>query len=409
MVILTVVLIGAAAGAAAWYIHGGKARGADLLIRNRCAEARAEFERYLWLFGDDDEVQFRLAEAWARDNALLGRPAAERSIALLDAIPQDSEFAARSRTQSGRLRLLILGQPCRAERDFRTATRLDPDLFDAHYMLWKTLDLTRRYHLVEPSFNACLEHCPPERLQAILYDWYFSQFSTFAAAAELDEGMGFLKSGQTPDALTEYRRIRSFEHNETDCALTAAVLADWCDEYHVAEEKDKWLRTAWERVGGSTAPWVFAVLFDLLLDDGRFDDARTVFEAWPEPRDSYDYYTRRGIFLSEVENDPDAAADACRNAIAIWPGPVDWQVHHRLAGLLTRLGRNNEADRIRERAHYLEQRMEVDFHRRLRRLLLNGDPDDRNRRMAEFYDEIDRPAEAAAWRSLSSRGSAARR
>ena len=126
-----------------------------------------------------------------------------------------------------------------------------------------------------------------------------------------------------------------------------------------------------------------------------------MIEAWPEPREGYDYWKREAIYHAEVTPDSAAAIAACRAALAEWPGPVDWQLHHRLAGLLVRAGQAAEADRVRVEAKRLEQLMEIDFHQDLRESLVNAPSRESDLKMARFYAEIGRPLESQAWASIA--------
>jgi tetratricopeptide (TPR) repeat protein len=386
-----------------WWSHlnGAMQRGQRMLIQQRFRDARAEFETCLWLNSNDPAALLAIAEAYARDDDLQSTQAARKAVEHLDRVDEASDIVAKARLQSGRLRLLILKQPRQAELDFLAALDENPASYEANYLMWKLLDLTRRYHLAEPYYSKCLELSVSDQRQFLLYDWYFSQFSTYAAATQFDRQMGFLGADDTSDSLTEYRRLMSFAKNEPDPALNSALLASWSNEFHFEVEEKKWLELAWEKADESTHPYAYAIFFDLMFDAGRFEDAEAVLAAWPEPHTGYDFQKRLGILLAEMKDDLPGAIAACRAALLDWPGPVDWQVHHRLAGLLNRHGDVVEAQQYRDEAERLQKLMEVAFHTKLRELLINGEATDRQRQLAEFYESIGRDADAAAWRSLS--------
>lgn len=399
LVVLLVVLLSSAGFL--WHIEGALERGRDLLDRNRPEEARSEIRRYLWLHRNDGPALLTLAEAWARDDELPADDAAHRALTLLNRITPDSPVAGQARLQSARLRLLILHQPCQAEQDLAEALRHQPESFDANYLMWKLLDLTRRFNRVEPYFRRAFAAAPAVRRESLLREWYFSQFSTFVAASEFDQMLGFAAPGEPSDALTEHRRLSEFLRSEPDCALNHAVLADWADEYNLELEKWDRFERAWETADETTPASVYAILFDLLLDEGRFDEATDVMEAWPEPKEGYDYWKREGIYHAEVTQDSAAAVAACRAALAEWPGPVDWQLHHRLAGLLVRAGQAAEAERVRVEAKRLEQLMEIDFHLKLRETLVGEPSRESDLKMARFYADIGRPLESQAWAKIA--------
>ena len=399
LVVLVAVLLTSAGFL--WHVEGALERGRDLLERNQPEAARSEIRRYLWLHRNDDQALLTLAEAWARDDELPARDAANRALSLLDRITADSPVAGQARLQSARLRLLILHQLCHAERDLAEALRHQPESFDANYLMWKMLDLTRRFNRVEPYFRRAFAAAPEGRRESLLREWYFSQFSTFIAASEFDQMLGFAAPGEPSDAIIEHRRLSEFLRSEPDCALNHAVLADWADEYNLELEKWDRFERAWETADETTPTSVYAILFDLLLDEGRFDEATDVIQAWPEPREGYDYWKREGIYHAEVTQDADAAIVACRAALAEWPGPVDWQLHHRLAGLLVRAGQAAEAERVRVEAKRLEQLMEIDFHLDLRETLIGEPSREGDLKMAGFYADIGRPLESQAWAEIA--------
>ncbi|MCA9057632.1 MAG: hypothetical protein KDA85_04005 [Planctomycetaceae bacterium] len=396
LILPTLVLVVVAAGLG-WYCHTGLERGRQLLQREQWSAAREELNRFLWLHPSDPEALLALAESYVRDDAESPRGNALAAVEILQRINDQSPRAVRARIQTARLRLLILWQPCEAERELQRALELDPRSFEANLLMWKLLDLTRRYHLAEPYFIHAFAAATPERRPQLLIDWYLSQFSTFSAATELDQMMGFSRMDQPSDPLVEFRRLQSFESSEPGQCFNEAMLAGWCDEYHLEEEKQKWFDKAWEHADSATPEFAFAVLFDILMDDGRFEEVRQINDVWPEPHGSYDYWSRQGIFFSEVETNPDHAIEACRKAMTEWPGPVDWRLQHRLAGLLTRTGQTQEADRVREEAHRLETLMKVDFHAELRASLTGERGAAGYRQLAEFYRSIQRPHEAEAW------------
>jgi tetratricopeptide (TPR) repeat protein len=386
-----------------WWIHGGLARGTRLLQEERYFEARTALKRYLWLRPGDASAILKLAEAFAQDPDLPAMESSKEAVSLLQQVEPDSPFADRARLQEARLRFLILNQPTQAERLLRGILDNSSDSFTANYLLWKILDLTRRYHLAEPYFRGCFGSAEAHRHEELLIEWYFSQFSTFAAASHLDELMGFAEGGRPSDTVVEYRRLMGFVEAEPESSLNHAVLADW---YHArGMELEKWasFERAWKIADQTTSPSAYAIFFDLLHEAGRFDEAKQVMKSWPEPRTGYDFWKRETLYYTEIENNPETAIAACRKAIQEWPGPVDWQVHHRLAGLLMRIGKMQEAEEVRNEGKRLEKLMEVDFHKDLRQPLFEMPAPVRYEKMAQFYSEIGRELEATGWQRLLSR------
>lgn len=386
-----------------WRINDGFDRGTRLLQQNQFQKARRELKRYLWFRQGDDQARLTLAECYVRDSELLATESATEAIALLGKIRDDSELAGTARLQEARLRFLILNQPCRAERLLKEILQDDPKSFAANYLMWKILDLTRRYHLAEPYFQGCFVTADESRRADLLREWYFSQFSTFAAASQLDQMMGVVRAGKPSDTIIEHRRLQRFLEAEPECALNHAILADWYHEHGMEHEKWSSFDKAWEKANASTPAYAYVVFFDLLLEAGRFEEAKKVIELWPEPKSGYDYYSREGICFAEIRDTPEFAIVACRKAMRQWPGPVDWQLHHRLAGLLTRVGRLDEAETARTEGKRLESLMEVDYHTELRKVFTEARSIGQYHKMAEFYASIDRELEAKAWEQLSAK------
>lgn len=389
-----------------WYLHGRASRAEQLLAADQFEEARQELRLYLRVFRNDDNALLKLAESYARDPELPPDQSAQIAVKMLEKVDRNSPYAAKARLQAGRLRFLILNQPCGAEADFRASLAHDPDSFEANLMMWKLLDLTRRYQLVEPYFAKCFEAATSREAEGLLRDWYYSQFSTYVAASELDFEMGLNGQGKLTDAVTEYVRLTRFVENEETCALNHALLASWCEEQHLETEKWERFQAAWERVDEHADPFVFAVLFDILLEAGRFEEAEEVFLAWPEPLEGYDYNLRKVSYLIEIKDSPEQALAACRTAVATWPGTINWQLFHRLSTLLARLNKVEEAKQYQLESIRLRDLMDINFHAKLRQLLFSGNREELSATMSKFYSDIGRPVEAQAWSELAKTGSA---
>ncbi len=116
-------------------------------------EARRQLDRYLWLHPDNAQARLLLAEAYVRDDQLTMKDAVAPAILQLKQIPKTAENFATARLQEGRLTLLILRQPARAELLLREATQADPENLEASLLLWRVLDMTGRQALSAPCFG----------------------------------------------------------------------------------------------------------------------------------------------------------------------------------------------------------------------------------------------------------------
>src|SRR5207245_125436 len=102
---------------------------------------------------------------------------------------------------------------------------LDPNHYDAHYMLWKVLDLTSRPHLAEAVFWRVFELGPPPSRPELLREWFLSEFSPGSGAAPLDRIMGILEESETPSVPGQYKRLQAFRAAEPEAPIAGAALA----------------------------------------------------------------------------------------------------------------------------------------------------------------------------------------
>src|SRR5438874_222517 len=140
---LIILLLLVGGGWLGWLVakaQKSQAAGMRHMARQEWAQARTELSRYLRLHPGDETARLMLAEAYARDDSLEPVQAAQSAIDQLQRVADRSGLGAKARVQEARLRFLILNQPVRAEKLFRRAIQLDPDNYDANFMLWKLLD-----------------------------------------------------------------------------------------------------------------------------------------------------------------------------------------------------------------------------------------------------------------------------
>ena len=109
--------------------------------------------------------------------------------------------------------------------------------------------------------------------------------------------------------------------------------------------------------------------------------------------------------MQEAGDNPAEAALAYREALAGWPGVIDWRTMNRLAGCLSRTGNAEQAAAERQRVQEVQQELPQE---RLQQLLDSlATPDDPAvaEAMAGFYRAIGRDREAAAWKAVEAAGS----
>ena len=388
----------------------GRARAEGLAKEGRWTSARVELQRYLILHPYDAEARLMLAQSLVNDDLLPGEDAALEAIEQLRRIPDESPHAAQARTQQGRLHLLILLQPAAAEESLRRAIQLKDDQVEAHYMLWKLLDLTGRSDETATAFWRVYELTPPSARVQRLREWYMSQFFPLKANVEMERMMGLLRGDESPSVRTELRRYGEFRRREPDKPLAHAAIAHWLLREGVPDEAVKSLDESLKSVPRAMSdPLFVATLVTSLLEIGEFDRAVAAFEQWPGPRDGHTYWKLHATLLDEVHRDFEAATEAYDHAFADWPGPVDWRGRNRKANCLARLGRKQDAARERQIAKNIETLMENDVHSDVRAALGSLRSPVAVRKVAKFYSQLGSERLADAWsaeaRRLESAGS----
>lgn len=376
------------------------AAGKQYLLERRDELAEAAFDRYLTRFPDDADVILLWAQAVISGKSRTPEQAATVAIRRLETIPDEAKQGAEARMREGRLALLVLKQPDLAEKKLTRSLELDAAPVDAHYLMWKLYDLTERFQYAEPFFWGTLQRTPKEMRSVRLADWYFSQFSPNSGNAELDRRLGFLAEGQYNSDDVVLARLAAFHENEPNAISTTTARAAFLVHLRDREAAEQLLTEVSKDPAAPQNVFFLATWIDLLLDLGRLDEARSWFDRWEAPKEGFLYHRTAGRILQIVSRDDRGAVAQLNMALAVWPGPVDWSILHFRAQSEARLGQRDAAATSRARAKEIELMMELDAQQTLRRALL-----DLNRRenlgvLAEFYRQLNRPEEAAAWDQL---------
>jgi len=392
--------------ATAWWVSSVErsfSKGKLLLRQLREVEAEKELEKYLLLHARNPQAILLWAEAVLMGDSRSPVDAAKLALSRLADIPDKSPLSGEARMREGRLALLILNQPDRAESLLSHSAALDPDLADTHYLLWKLLDLTERFHDSGPHFWKLYELTPdaskPERLR----EWYISQFSPISANAELDRRMGFLRPDQAADNQTTLIRLKEFMWQEPQSPMVCAALASWLID---ANERDDALLQLTRNGLSSEAfqnPHYVAAMVKVLIELGRLDEAKASFVRWPQPLEGFLYWQTAGRFFEVVDRNDKAAVEAYDKALSVWPGPADWSIMHRKAQCLNRLGNREAAETVRVEAKRIELLMETEVHRTLRLAVLDLRNPNSLRQMVEFYQAIHCTREAKCWQNAFDR------
>ncbi len=377
------------------------AAGRQYLRERRDELAEQEFSQALQRFPQDAEIRLLWAQAVIGGRSRDVREAAELAISGLTQIPDSSSSAAEARMREGRLALLVLQQPDRAEQLLRRSLQLDPAPIDAHYLLWKLYELTDRFQQTEPFFRAVWERTPKSERGERLRDWYLSQFSPLASTAELDRRMGFLEESSNAAERVVVARLATFQRNEPNSPTILAVNAAHLIQLRDRESALPLLERTQATDAARSSDFFLSTWLNLLLELGRLPEAQTWFEAWNGTRSGHLYERTAGRMEQTVYRRDELALQHFDRALSVWPGPMDWSLMHFKAQSLARLGRRQEADQTRARAKQIELLMELPVHQKLRQLLLNLNDPATLREMENFYRALDRSWEADEWSRLA--------
>lgn len=364
--------------------------------------AREALRTYLSLKPHDESARMMLAQSLVSDNSRPIVDVAQETLSILSKIGSDSSEAAHARIIEGRVNLLLLLKPGRAEENFLQALRLDPDRSEAHALLWKLYELTNRWSLIDSHFWSVYQHTEASRRGYVLRDWYMSEFAPASAVADLERQMGILKPDQQPDSQTELHRYEAFLTNEPDRPVNYACLIRWYQAQKVPARIAEYLHMGESLPTGLSDPFLIATHISVSLESGDFADAETTFRRWPHSDRGYEYYKYRGIIEDQVLHQDQAAHESYDRAIEFPAGRCDWQTCHRLSNVLMRLGATDEASKMRRRSKEIELQMEPDVHKPLRLALSKPNDPETIEKMTAFYDRLGRSRESQAWKELSS-------
>jgi hypothetical protein len=393
------------AAAACWlWLDRGLTEARALAKHELWPDARPPLTRYLWLHPRDAQAHLLFAEALVKDEQLPAEQTIQQALAHLRAIPDESSEGARARMQEGRVELFLLFHATNAERLLRRAAELDPDSPEPYHLLWKLLDLTGRSHLAEPEFWKVYELSDAGAHALLLREWYMSQFYPATANPVLDLLMGVMVKPPADPSQTEAMRFIRFRNAEPESPLGYAALARWFQLQSEAKYGLETLEDAKAKAKNvDQDPFYLASLIGILIELGELDSADECFRKWPEPGTGYEYWLARGQILQEVRNEYAEAVKAYDLALRDWPGPVDWRTRNRKANCLARLQDREAATRERDLAKRIEDLMAEKVHKRLRFALgFLRDPE-KLKELADFYQQIGRPREAACWSEETAR------
>lgn len=395
--LLSILVAATWAGFIVLRMQYGLSAAEDSVERGAWKDARVQLRRYLWLHPRDGQAHLKMAESLVKDERLPTNEAVAEAIDHLKQIPDESPLGAEARVQQARLRFLILHHPIQAERLFHHAIQLDPHSFEAHYLLWKLLDMTGRSHLAEPVFWKVYQLTPPSERAFRLREWYMSQFFPATANPTLDRMMGFADGSEPPTANIEFLRLQHFRANEPNAPIMHATLARWFYREGDPKHAMTLLREAFSLDTAFEETYFLATLVAVSIELGDFEDAERFFARWPQPHSGYEYWRWKGMIDDEIRHDYQTAIEAYDKALGVWPGQANWEMQFRKAQCLVRLGNNQQAKQVRQAAKTIELLMESDVHERLRKALAHLEDSEQIKHLVEFYRALGRQREVECW------------
>lgn len=372
----------------------------EAMSRDDLKSARSAAERYLRLFPGDSEARLLAGRAYFLDDSLPPIEAAERAISHFSRIPDSSPLGAESRLLAGRAAFLVRQEPGRAEELLRRSIELNPDQFDAYYLLWQMYNMTERYFDCEPLFQEVYRLCPPEERAFRLREWYSSQFTPLSACSQLDLLMNFRKDTEVPSEEVALRRLAAFyEYEPRQPAITAA-LAQWYIRNQSRKGALEVLEEFPDRDVARKNRYFQAAHVEALIEAGQLERAGEEFSHWSGPKSGYLYFRIAGMHAQEVQGDLARAEEYFRQATATWPGPSDWPLMNRHSRCLALLGKRDESQRVQVEARRVEGLTDLKVHQKIRQALGELEKPEGLAEVVKFYESFGRTWEADAWKSV---------
>lgn len=383
------------------WLNGQVSTARELAEDQRWNDASQILRHYLKFQPRDAEARILLSRCILSDNLSSIQKVANDALECLAAIPKSSPESATARVVEGRIYLLLLLRPHAAEKCFRAAIELDPHRVEAHALLWKLYDLTRRWHLSEEHFWQVYDHSQPRDRDKLLRDWYLSEFHPASAISDLDRQLGILHDDEQPNVEVERRRYEMFIAAEPDSPIGYTCLARWFHQQGLSARGLEAIEQAEQLAGGREDPFTIATHVAMSFERGDFDEAREHFRRWPRDDTGYEYWKTKGLICDQILRQNAESRDAYERALSSAAGQSDWLTRHRLAQVLMRMDLKDEAALVRHRSKELEHQMEPTVHQPLRDALAHPESRDTRRLIANFYEGIGRPRESRAWSELA--------
>lgn len=371
----------------------------ESLANDDWAAARTYSNRLIKRGRYQDPARLILAEATIKDESLRRDKAVQDAVEALALV--ETERVPEARLREAELRLLLLGQPQRADELAREAIRLDSAMAEAYRLRWTILNATSRAQECAPVFWKLYEVAPENQRFALLRQWFVSEFARSNFNIPLDRGLLILGPEETPTLTTSMNRLLAFRNAEPERANNHAALASWFELQADAEQSFKLLQEASSLDDAWDSPLFVGCLVRTCFDLGATEEARSYFAKWPEPHDGYDYWRARGLIEQEIDHDYAAAFESYSKAASQWPGESDWTLCYRMATCADLNGDSDQAARLRARSDRIKNELHPSNVNALRVELGEGESVEIAKKLVAFYGALDRPREASAWKAFA--------
>ncbi|MSR56991.1 MAG: tetratricopeptide repeat protein [Planctomycetaceae bacterium] len=402
--LVAAVLCAVIVGGAFWLCRRERVAAKRLLDRGNWVQARTKLRRLLWLQPADSELRLMMAEAFARDDSHSAENQALEAVEHLRCIPDNAPQGLHARIREARLTLLVLHRPMAAQALLNRALAVDPNAAQAHTLLWTILSLTGREDLAQPVFQRLYELGPASSRREYLTAWFYSQMDLGQITAGLDEQMGFRRFADENARRVELNRLLAYRHAEPDEPVVHAAVARWFLDEGDPEQALHVLEQGLQIAAAPDDAYFVAALVAVLIELGRLEQADELFARWPEPHEGHYYWNSAGLLQAELHWDNRAAAKAYDQALAAWPGQIDWKCQFRKANCLALAGDEQHAAEARRRSHAIRDQFKPDVLLRLRRALEDPDDPENLKSIVDFYAAFGCDTEVRYWKETLAGG-----
>ena len=312
----------------------------ESITQKRWSSAATHLEHYLLLRPNDHESRILLATSLLG----MGNQQAGDALLQLERVPDTDLRAAEARSKSGDILLNRLRKAEAADRMFRRALELDPDLIEARLGLfqiywWEQRKIPESLEWMEEVYR---RGSPQQRLTALTkrFWFYYAEFPAYQAMP----------------------MMRTFLHEDPTDFGARVGLARCLFEESKYEEGAVLLRQCLsERPADISAR---SLLSGHLVQRGDWTELRSVLDEWPMDDRELIYWEYQGLYLDQAAGDSRGALEAFEKVLA--SRPDRWSVRFRLSRCLEELGQRERAKQEQEISNRIGRAL---LNTRVRRLL----------------------------------------